>query len=90
MKWPWVSRTAYEAVVSERDWLRAEHARLTAPKEPKAVVVERSRTDAQAVRVVEDGFVNRVKAHLTSHGLPDAIADAEATRIRRETTGARR
>ena len=29
MKWPWVSRLAYEIVIEERDRLRAGHDRLT-------------------------------------------------------------
>ena len=86
MKWPWVSRTAFEIVQADRDWFRAQFIEAMKPKEPKATVVGRYQTDEQAVRVVEDGFVEKLKAELRAKGVPDAVAGQEAQRIRRETT----
>lgn len=65
MRWPWVSRLAYEAVVSERDHLRAETTRLTeamtrisrrevglpeTPKEPRAPMTPMPKELADYIR----------------------------------------
>ena len=128
MKWPWVSRTQYDALhdaftaETERsaglrasvehmeralanadgrarayqdhaeradarfDALWQKYLEATRPPEPKAVVAQTYRSDEQAVRVVEDGFVKKLAADLKAKGIPDAVAQMEATRIRRETT----
>lgn len=68
------------------DALWQQYLEATKPKEPKAQVVGRYKTDEQMVRVVEDGFVEKLKAELRAKGVPEAVAGAEAQRIRRETT----
>lgn len=93
VKWPWVSRSTAEAwqAHAERadarfDALWQKYLDATRPPEPKAVVAQTYRSDEQAVRVVEDGFVKKLAADLKAKGIPDAVAQMEATRIRRETT----
>lgn len=68
------------------DALWNKYLEATRPKEPKATVVGRYQTDEQVVRVVEDGFVEKLKAELVAKGTPDVLALAEARRIRKETS----
>lgn len=68
------------------DALWQQYLEATRPKEPKAQVVGRYKTDEQVVRVVEDGFVEKLKAELRAKGIPDPLAQAEAERIRKQTT----
>lgn len=68
------------------DALWNKYMEATRPKEPKATVVGRYQTDEQVVRVVEDGFVEKLKAELVAKGTPDVLALAEARRIRKETS----
>lgn len=68
------------------DALWNKYLEVTRPKEPKAQVVGRYQTDEQVVRVVEDGFVEKLRAELRAKGVPDPLAQAEAERIRKQTT----
>ena len=75
-----------ERAAARFDALWQKYLDATRPPEPKAVVAQTYRSDEQAVRVVEDGFVKKLAADLKAKGIPDAVAQMEATRIRRETT----
>ncbi len=93
-RWPFVSRTAYEQVVADRDFYRAEFLKALRPepKAPKAppksdedLVREVETALVQKARQAEAAFVRKLTDDLVRQGVPRPQAEAEARRIRGET-----
>lgn len=89
MKWPFVSRRAYDLALADRDYFRAKWEQALTPKErivpPATPLKATAQSDEQIVQEAEHNFITKAARDLTErYGVHPAIAAKEAKRIREE------